>query len=378
MNSHTGTNMTFFTDLLKEPLNHLIETAVDKGKIPMGYTCSYVPDVLLSVGSLLPIRVRAPGVISTEIADIYLSSVICSYTRSVLELAMDDQYDFLSGWIFAASCDHMRRLYDNLNHILTPSLIHIIDVPHRLGEIPLSWYTDELKMLMDKLSSHLQIDLSEPSLIQAIEDHNEFSALLGSIGDFRKMPHPPLSGTEFQALTLASGVAPKCSILPEMQKLKNSLPGRNGISDYRARFLIVGGQMDNLDYIQTIESIGGLVVADHLCTGSIPNFTPISMNEDPIQAIAGHYLNRVSCPRMMEAFDVRVEEIMNSVEEYRADGVIIEFIKFCDTWGIESGLLATALREKGIPVLCLEREYRMTGEGQIKTRIQAFIESMGK
>jgi len=94
------TNLTFFNDLLDEPYNRLIEQAETDGAIPIAYTCSYIPDVLLSVDRLLPVRVRAPGIEGTEIADIYLSNVTCSYTRSLLEFAMDDQYDFFKGGIF--------------------------------------------------------------------------------------------------------------------------------------------------------------------------------------------------------------------------------------------------------------------------------------
>ncbi len=70
--------------------------------------------------------------------------------------------------------------------------------------------------------------------------------------------------------------------------------------------------------------------------------------------------------------------VVDTVSEYNADGVVIEFVKFCDTWGVESSPLVDAIREKGIPVLCLEREYRFAAEGQLQTRIQAFLESMGK
>ncbi|MFH2065899.1 MAG: 2-hydroxyacyl-CoA dehydratase family protein [Pseudomonadota bacterium] len=378
MNSQTNSPALFFEDLLDDPANHLIETAADQEKIPIGYTCSYVPEVLLSVEPLIPVRVRAPHVPGTEIADIYLSSVICSYTRSVLELAMDDRYHFLQGWVFAASCDHMRRLYDNLKYLNPPEFLHILDVPHRQGAVSLSWYTDELNMLADRLSAHHPVRFTHEALSRAVWERNEFFALLASIGELRKHKHPPLSGTEFQAITLASLVTPRQTLLPKIQKFKESLSGRNGIFDYRARILLVGGQMDSLGYIRTIEATGGLIVADHLCTGSLPAMRPVSMNGDPMQSIAAHYLNRVSCPRMMEAFDSRMEEILKSVEEYSIDGVVIEFIKFCDTWGIEAGLMANALRKKGIPVLCLEREYQLSGEGQLRTRIQAFIESMGK
>jgi len=368
----------FFLNLLGDPYNSLIDKALDNGKIPIGYTCSYVPEVLLTVDNLMPVRIFAPGVSGTEVADIYLSSVICSYTRSLLEFAMDDRYDFLKGWVFAASCDHLRRLYDNLDYLLKPEFIHILDVPHRLGEIPLSWYIEELRMFTKAMASHFNVDYGEKALFDAINQHNEFISLLESVGEFRKEKYPPISGSEFHTLMIASQAAPKNLLIDKINEFKLSLSERKKNSEYRARLLIVGGQLDDPNYIKAIESTGGLVVADHLCTGSIPGLTPIVIKDDPLTSIADHYLGRTSCPRMMEGFNARVASILKSVSEYDVDGVVIEFLKFCDTWGIEAGMLVSALRDAGIPVISLEREYRLTGEGQLRTRIQAFIESMGK
>jgi len=81
---------------------------------------------------------------------------------------------------------------------------------------------------------------------------------------------------------------------------------------------------------------------------------------------------------MMEDFDRRLKTIIDTVKEYRVDGVVIQIIKFCDLWGVDSMPLVSALRKEGIPVLKLEREYSLGGEGQLRTRVQAFIESMGK
>jgi len=368
----------FFPDLLKNPYNSLLNKAVEKGKIPIGYTCSYVPEVLLSVDNLIPVRIFAPGISGTEVADIYLSNVICSYTRSLLEFAMDDRYDFLKGWVFAASCDHLRRLYDNLDYLLKPDFIHIMDVPHRLGETSLSWYTEELKMFTQAMASHFNVDYGEKTLVDAINQNNEFISLIKSIGEFRKEKYPPISGSEFHTLMIATQASPKNLLIDKIKEFKLSLPERKKNSNYRARLLIVGGQLDDPNYIKVIESTGGLIVADHLCTGSIPGLTPIVIKDDPLTSVADHYLSRTSCPRMMEGFKERVASILKSVSEYNVDGVVIEFVKFCDTWGIEAGMLVSAIRDAGIPVISLEREYRLTGEGQLKTRIQAFIESMGK
>jgi len=57
---------------------------------------------------------------------------------------------------------------------------------------------------------------------------------------------------------------------------------------------------------------------------------------------------------------------------------VIEIMKFCDLWGVESAVLAQALRTAGLPVLRLEREYALGGAGPLRTRVQAFLESMGR
>jgi benzoyl-CoA reductase/2-hydroxyglutaryl-CoA dehydratase subunit BcrC/BadD/HgdB len=143
--------------------------------------------------------------------------------------------------------------------------------------------------------------------------------------------------------------------------------------------MLVGGHLHDPEFIKIIESQGGLVVADRFCTGTIPGFKSIELNYgNPYKALAEHTFKKTLCPRMMEDFDRRLNTIIDTMQEYKVDGVVIEIIKFCDLWGVDAMPLVTALREKGIPVLKLEREYRLGGEGQLRTRVQAFIESMGK
>ena len=86
--------VTLFADLLDTPKTEVVAAAIDQGEVPIAYTCSLVPEAMLSVDKLLPLRIRAPGISGTETADIYLASTSCSYVRSILEYAMEDQYRF--------------------------------------------------------------------------------------------------------------------------------------------------------------------------------------------------------------------------------------------------------------------------------------------
>ena len=101
-------------EVLAEPSPGLLDRAASDGHKVIAYMCSLVPEALLSVDGLVPQRLRAPGIAGTPMADTYLSSVLCSYVRSVLEMCLEDRYAHVAGWVFAASCDHARRLCDNL------------------------------------------------------------------------------------------------------------------------------------------------------------------------------------------------------------------------------------------------------------------------
>lgn len=375
----TGKTTKVFEELLESPQNRLVEQAVKDGRIPIAYSCSYVPEALLMADKLFPVRLHTPGVAGTEIADNYLSSFVCSYCRSLLEFIMDDRFDHIKGWIFVPACIHMQRLYDNMEYLKHPTFNHILDVPRKVNEDTLEWMTDELKILADKLAAHFGVDMREASLKKAMQDWNDFAAAVQSIGELRKKPNPPITGTEFHQMVMAALASPKDIILPVIQDFQKELNEREGIKKYRARLMVVGGHLHDPEFIRIIESQGGLVVADRFCTGTIPGFETIKINgTSPYRTLAQHVFQKTICPRMMEEFDRRLNTIVDIVKEYQVDGVVLEIIKFCDLWGVDAMPLVTALREKGIPVLKLEREYRLGGEGQLRTRVQAFIESMGK
>ncbi len=66
------------------------------------------------------------------------------------------------------------------------------------------------------------------------------------------------------------------------------------------------------------------------------------------------------------------------IKEFRVDGVIFQRLAFCETWGFEQYSLTNDFREWNIPLLCMDREYVIGGVGQLKTRVQAFLETLGR
>jgi benzoyl-CoA reductase/2-hydroxyglutaryl-CoA dehydratase subunit BcrC/BadD/HgdB len=193
----------------------------------------------------------------------------------------------------------------------------------------------------------------------------------------RRRARPPLTGAALHQVLVACGMAPKEALAKPLEDLANTLVGAAPVAGVRARLMVVGSLLDEPAYLRVLEDVGGLVVADRFCVGSLPVLAPIPLGADPLRDLAEHYLRQTRCPRMMADFELRLGDLLGAARAHRADGLVLQTLKFCDLWGVESAALLSALRDV-VPVLRLEREYAFGGEGQLRTRAQAFLESLGR
>jgi benzoyl-CoA reductase/2-hydroxyglutaryl-CoA dehydratase subunit BcrC/BadD/HgdB len=227
------------------------------------------------------------------------------------------------------------------------------------------------------MASHFCISMGEEELGDAIEACNENRRLLSSLNELRKGENPPISGEDMQRIVVASFSLPKFLINPALVDLIEQ-GGKAGLDrKFRTRVLLMGSQLDDPAYVRVIEESGALVVADGYCFGSVQYEDPVGREPDPLMAISSRYLEKIPCPRMFDAYQDRYNRIVELAREFKVQGIIVQTMKFCDCWGIEANVFLNNLREEGFPVLRLDREYALGGIGQLKTRIQAFLESMG-
>jgi len=360
--------------------NPWIEEAKHRGGRILGFFCSYVPEELLNLDGLSSFRMRATGSQSTETADGYMGYFNCGYTRHCLEVGLEDKYHFLDGFVFASSCDHLRRLYDNWCFYLDPAFVHIIDVPHLTEDDAMAWYREEMERLCAEIARHFTIPIDDTTVWHAIEKTNAARKLLGAIDELRRCEEPRLSGHEMHKVSLLASSIPKESANDVLKEVLVSLKDRALTRSYRARVLLVGSHLDDPGFIELIEDTGALVIADSFCCGLRDQLELVDEDrtQDPYLALAQRYLKRISCPRMYGDYQRRLSQLFDMVKNTKVDGVILEHLKFCETWGVDSNMLFRNFREQGIPTLRLERDYRPSSAGQIRTRVQAFIESMGK
>lgn len=348
------------------------------GKI-IGDFCAWVPQEMITAAGMLPYRMRATGSTGTELSDTYFSLINCSYPRHCLNIALRGEYDFVDGVIFLNTCDHVRRIYDNWKRQVTNTpFLHFISLPKKAGEPQVEWYREELVMLKGHLEEHFGVKITDESLQEAIKLHNETRRLQRKLYDLRKRKNPPINGADALAVTVASTAMPREQYNKLLQELLDEISDAEGISDYRLRLMLVGGILDDPDYIKIIEDQGGLVVTDSLCFGSRIVWNEVKEGtDDPIGTLARYQLmERPSCPRMFGTYPKRVALIKELINDFKVDGVIGERLLFCDHWQGEHFMLNKDYRKMGVPFLQLDREYILGGIGQTRTRVQAFLESI--
>ncbi|MBA7594506.1 Benzoyl-CoA reductase subunit C [subsurface metagenome] len=362
--------------------NPYIERWKEKGGKVIGYYCTYVPIEVMHAAGMLPYRMRATGSTSSELGDLYSDHLICTFVRHSLDQAMRGEYKFLDGLVAAFSCDHIRRMFDvwrygKIETAQPPFYLRFLSVPFTADDAAVEWLAAELERFKWSLEKHFQMTITDDDLRESIKAYNEKRRLLKSLYELRKKESPPVTGAEVLRIVIASTAMPVEEFNQLMKKMLDEVNGRDGFSDYRARLMLAGGELENPAYIEVIEELGGLVVIDYLCFGVRDFWDLVDEDAEPLVALAKRYLYRISCPRNMGHRE-RVTFINDMLKEFKADGVIVERLKFCDAWGGEGAMLEWKEREAGIPCMVLEREYLMAGLGQLRTRAQAFLEMIEK
>ena len=381
-------HLIYFENLLQDAQNELVTQAAAEGKLALGYNCYYIPETLLNLPGCFSTRLRAPRCSSTEVAGYYMTNRTCPYARSILERAIEGGYNYLDALFGAESCATMERMEE---HFTLLKLVKnerffstIIDPPMKGDANNLNYYKTQLRVkVLEPLQEHFGVDISEKALRAAIDDHNAVSAIIEAIGEYRKDENPRITGYEFHVIQLVSQVCPHSLILPYLRDTLAELQTREPepAFPFRARVALVGSEVDDPDFTKLIENCGAMVVADRYCFGSFPSREQIEIRdgETAFDAICRHYLHWNQCARFMDGMKIeqRTEEVKRLVKDFRADGIIYENMKFCEFWSYEKVLQNHIFtNELHVPCCTIEKEYALGAMGQLRTRFQAFIESL--
>ena len=260
-------HLIFMEDLLQEANNDLVKQAKAEGRRALGYTCNFMPEVLLDLAGCFSVRLRAPRSGSPDMATYYMSARTCHFGRSLMERALEGGFNFLDAQMATETCTVTCRFQEHLmqKHLDSVKDMDIIqnpdffceftDVPFKKTENSYLHYRRQLQAhVLDPLAQNFGIDTSDEALLKAIEQHNEVCRLITEIGSYRKLDVPTITGYEFHVIQLASLTCPKDLILPYLRETAEELKTRQPDAKpaYRCKLVLSGAENDDPNFTKLL------------------------------------------------------------------------------------------------------------------------------
>ena len=346
----------------------------------LGYidSCNYTPEELIVAANLIPVRLFGSRTETPTLVDTYVQSHFCPFARSCLDLALKGQYTNFMGFVISHGCDTTNQFYDIWKKYVNLGYLYYLHVPlNTEGETAKKFFVKELAHFKSSLEELIGKEITQDDLRKSIELCNKTREWLRKISELRKKNPPLVTGAELHELVRLSQSTAKEEINEVLRQKFNELSNRTPTGNLNPRILLSGSIIDDSALIQFFEGLGVRVVADDLCVGTRYFWTSIDLTRDPLYDIATRYLAKpilsAKVPRAK-----RLEYINTLINRYQVEGVILHQLKFCDSYHIDNVTVHEALKEAEIPVLVLETSYTMSGMGQLRTRVEAFIELLQK
>jgi benzoyl-CoA reductase/2-hydroxyglutaryl-CoA dehydratase subunit BcrC/BadD/HgdB len=380
--------MQYYENAARFPQNRVKELEGFKragGKV-VGYLCLFAPLELIRAAGAVPIRLESGSHSAVVSSEQLLPTDACPVVRSTLGMKMLDLSPYLrlcDILVCPASCEMKSKLGEVLEEFTT---IWRIDVPSlKDGPSARRMWLGEVNSLKHKLEKLTGRKITRTELRRSIQTSQEARVFFHRLLELRKSEPAPISGGDAMLVTQTMWYddlerwTKKTSELCE--ELKDRLTRGATVAKARApRIMIVGSPIiwPNWKLPNLIEEAGAVIVCDELCSGDRGALSdPVNVNEwtmkDMMNAIVERYLLPVTCP-CFTPNDQRLDVILKMVKDFRIDGVVYHQLRGCYLYKVEFFRVRAALKDFGLPTLGLETDYTHEDLGQLRTRIEAFLE----
>ena len=348
---------------------------VPKDRKAIGFFCLYVPDELLHAAGFLPLRLMGTPIKMSHV-QAHLPSNCCHLVKSSLESLLQGDLDFLQGVIFTQTCDSMQGLSDIWAHQRRLPIHFNLMVPTNLdSEHSRHYLKTEVERFKEFLESYSG-KITPERLKASIQLFNRIREKLGEIYSRRRRGLTSWSSGFFAQIIRAGYLVDRARYLELLGELLNALPEQAEEGKDLVPVYLSGNMAHSESYFSLIEEAGAMVVRDDLCSGARTLRLMVPEDVDPIKALTQRYFTSFFCPTKHKGYRAHQEALLQEVQESGARGVIFLLYKYCEAHYFDYPDLKAALESKGIPCLLLDVEDPSQSLGQLKIRLQAFVEML--
>lgn len=361
-------------DYARDPYASIREWKKSSGKKVVGSTLADVPEEVIYAFDALPVTLlgthrplkKAPSLLPDN---------ACSLARSNLELALSYETDLFDGFVMPQVCDTTQHMCDIWRINFPDTYVENILLPRQVDrESARYWVKKETERLISSLCNWTCKNVTDQDLRQSIRLHNENKKLLNELYDIKRKAPATLSNKALFALMKLSMQVDKKEFNQTLRNLRDSLtikfdPGYTDV-------ILTGITCDPLEIFDLFDEIKLNIVADTLVTGKRYLQGMVDESLNPIEGMTARHFKRGFYSPIHDDVFKNVKALKELYKQHNAKAVIYVHIEFCESEEYDLPDLKKAIKQEGIPFHVLVTEYQTLSLSHVRTRLQAFFESL--
>ncbi len=364
-----------------------IMKAKEEGKKVVGSFCVYVPEELVLAANGVNIGLCAGADAGADEAEKFIPRNTCALIKAFMGFKLAglcpyvETTDLIVG---ETTCDGKKKAYEIFNDITKK--VYVMELPNMKSEQGKVLWLEEVKKFKEKMEQLSGKKITIEELRKSAALVNGKRKALKRLSGLRAFDPTPISGLDALLVNQVSFYDDPVRFTEMTNKLCDELQERVnksvGVAPKGSTRLLISGSpmaIPNWKLHFITETGGAVVVGEESCVGE-RNFRELldknfaDMN-DALKKIASRYLS-IDCA-CFSPNDERIDNIRSLVGSLHADGVIHYSLQFCTPYMMEAYKVEKALENK-TPILRIETDYSMGDMGQLKSRVESFIEILKK
>jgi len=381
--------MTYFDFVMSEVHGLRIKELLDEkkaGRKIIGSYCVFVPEEIALAANATLVGLCSGAEFATEMVEELLPRNTCALIKSSFGFKLGKVCPYLESAdliVGENTCDGKKKSWESMGHLVDN--LYVMDLPQVKSEQGRQLLRSEYFRFQNTVEELTGVSITVESLKEGIRIVNAKRAALHRLSSLRSTDPAPISGLDALLANQVSFYDNPVRFTESVNKICDELEAR--IADHRGVFpdktprVLVSGcpqAVPNWKLPWIIETSGAVIVGEESCVGErgVRNLTDDSGQtvEEMMDAIVDRYF-KIDCA-IFTPNQERLTHVEEMVSAYNADGVIHYGLQFCQPYLMEAIPVERALEEKNIPTLRIETDYSMEDVGQLRTRIEAFIEQL--
>lgn len=362
-----------------------IQDAKAAGKNVVGTFCVFVPEELTLAAGAIQVGLCAGAKAGTELAETLVPRGTCDLIKSFVGFKLarlcpyTESCDLIVG---ETTCDGKKKAYEAFSQLAN---MHIMEVPQCKAPCDMTLFRSELVRYKEALETLTGNAITAASLAEATKVVNAKRRALQRLSALRAADPAPISGRDALLINQISFYDDPVRFTAKINELCDEIEARvaagQGVAPKKTPRLLLAGcpmAVPNWKLPYLIESSGAVIVGEESCIGErntrdLTDESPADL-DGMLDALAARYM-KIDCA-CFTPNNERLDNIAVLAKRLNADGVVHYGLLFCQPYAHEAMKVGKAMESAGIPYLAIETDYGMEDAGQLKTRVEAFVETL--